>query len=183
MYDSSMMAHDHLPYRARDGDRVGADGAVRWGRATTLIEMPVAWSLDDYPHFERATGPSGLQPGLMHAAGVLDNWVDDFRYMARTAEWGVLTYTFHPQVSGRGHRMLTLERLIDATRDLGATFVRMDEAADEFAARDRGRGDPALGEFHGGSPPFRRAEPTRRTARRAAAKTPGGGLGKRSTER
>jgi peptidoglycan/xylan/chitin deacetylase (PgdA/CDA1 family) len=138
VYDSSMMAHDHLPYRARQGDEVGSDGAVRWGDPTPLIEMPVSWSLDDYPHFERASGPNGLQPGLMHAAGVLDNWVDDFRYMARAADWGVLTYTFHPQVTGRGHRMLTLERLIDATRDLGAAFVRMDEAADEFASRDRG---------------------------------------------
>jgi len=138
VYDSSMMAHDHLPYRARQGDEVGSDGAVRWGDPTPLIEMPVSWSLDDYPHFERASGPNGLQPGLMHAAGVLDNWVDDFRYMARAADWGVLTYTFHPQVTGRGHRMLTLERLIDATRDLGAAFLRMDEAAAEFASRDRG---------------------------------------------
>ena len=140
VYDSSMMAHDHLPYRARQGDAIGADTVVRWGEATPLIEMPVSWSLDDYPHFERASGPNGLQPGLMHAAGVLDNWVDDFRYMARETEWGVLTYTFHPQVSGRGHRMLTIERLIDATRDLGATFARMDEAAAEFASRDRGAG-------------------------------------------
>jgi peptidoglycan/xylan/chitin deacetylase (PgdA/CDA1 family) len=135
VYDSSMMAHDHLPYRARHGDEVKPDGSVRWGETTPLIEMPVSWSLDDYPHFERAAGPNGLQPGLMHAGGVLDNWVDDFRYMARTADWGVLTYTFHPQVSGRGHRMLTIERLIDATQKLGATFVRMDAAADEFATR------------------------------------------------
>jgi peptidoglycan-N-acetylglucosamine deacetylase len=142
-YDSSMMAHDHLPYRARGGDQVAADGTVRWGRPTRLIEMPVAWSLDDYPHFERAAGPNGLQPGLMHAAGVLDNWVDDFRYMTR-AEWGVLTYTFHPQVSGRGHRMLTLERLIDATRDLGAVFVRLDEAAAESAAREGGPAGAAV---------------------------------------
>jgi hypothetical protein len=61
--------------------------------------------------------------------------------MARETEWGVLTYTFHPQVTGRGHRMLTLERLIDQTRDLGATFVRMDEAAGEFIARDRAAGE------------------------------------------
>jgi peptidoglycan-N-acetylglucosamine deacetylase len=135
VYDSSMMAHDHLPYRARHGDEVKPDGSVRWGETTPLVEMPVSWSLDDYPHFERAAGPNGLQPGLMHAGGVLDNWVDDFRYMARTADWGVLTYTFHPQVSGRGHRMLTIERLIDATQALGATFVRMDAAADEFASR------------------------------------------------
>jgi peptidoglycan-N-acetylglucosamine deacetylase len=168
LYDSSMMAHDHLPYRARDGDQVDAGGAIRWGRATSLIEMPVAWSLDDYPHFERAAGPNGLQPGLMHAAGVLENWVDDFRYMARGAEWGVLTYTFHPQVTGRGHRMLTLERLIDATRDLGAEFVRMDEAAAEFAARGEAHGEapPAPGARASGGPaPSRAGADKRRTGR------------------
>jgi hypothetical protein len=66
---------------------------------------------------------------------VLENWVDDFRYMAQVAEWGVLTYTFHPQVIGRGHRMLLLERLIETLSELGATFARMDAVAAEFALR------------------------------------------------
>ncbi len=137
LYDSSMMAHDGLPYRAREGDEVSPDGRVRWGEPSRLIEMPVSWSLDDYPHFEYVRGPAYVLPGLRRAADVLENWVDDFRYLARTAEWGVLTYTFHPQVSGRGHRMLALERLIEALASLGATFVRMDAAAEEFARRER----------------------------------------------
>lgn len=41
--------------------------------------------------------------------------------------------------------MLTIERLIDATRDLGAIFMRMDEAAAEFAARDRAGAPGASG--------------------------------------
>jgi peptidoglycan-N-acetylglucosamine deacetylase len=64
---------------------------------------------------------------------VLANWLDDFRYLTRTLEWGVLTFTFHPQVIGRGHRMLLLERLIDELQGLGATFTRMDAVAQEFA--------------------------------------------------
>jgi peptidoglycan/xylan/chitin deacetylase (PgdA/CDA1 family) len=47
----------------------------------------------------------------------------------------VLTYTFHPEVIGRGHRMLLLERLIDGLAGLGATFVRVDAAAAEFDRR------------------------------------------------
>jgi peptidoglycan/xylan/chitin deacetylase (PgdA/CDA1 family) len=47
----------------------------------------------------------------------------------------VLTYTFHPQVIGRGHRMLMLERLIESLAQRGAAFVRMDAAAAEFAER------------------------------------------------
>jgi len=135
LYDSSMMAHDSLPYRARAGDVFPTDAPPTFGASTSLIEMPVSWSLDDYPHFEYFRGPTYLQEGLRRAGDVLENWVDDFRYMARSGEWGVLTYTFHPQVTGRGHRMLVLERLIEAVRALGAECVRMDAAAEEFAKR------------------------------------------------
>jgi len=59
----------------------------------------------------------------------------DFRYMVETCDWGVLSYTFHPQVIGRGHRMLMLERLIESLAERGAAFARMDVAAAEFAER------------------------------------------------
>ena len=103
--------------------------------ADPLVEMPVSWSLDDYPVFEYVRREGFLQEGLRATSGVLENWLDDYRYMARELDWGVLTYTFHPEVTGRGHRMLMLERLIDGVTSLGATFVRMDEAAEEYAAR------------------------------------------------
>ncbi|HLW60346.1 MAG TPA: polysaccharide deacetylase [bacterium] len=135
LYDSSMMAHDCLPYRARHGDVLPADRPPRLGPATPLIEMPISWSLDDYPYFEYFRSPTHLQQGLRRAGDALENWVDDFRYMAKTEEWGVLTYTFHPQVVGRGHRMLALERLIEAVGEMGAVFARMDEVAAEYAAR------------------------------------------------
>jgi peptidoglycan/xylan/chitin deacetylase (PgdA/CDA1 family) len=140
LYDSSMMAHDSQPYYARHGDVFLADGPARLGQATPLIEMPISWSLDDYPHFEYARVSGTVLPGLRRAGDVLDNWVDDFRYMAKTDEWGVLTYTFHPQVIGRGHRMLALEQLIEATRAMGAEFIRMDAAAAEFAKRSTSSG-------------------------------------------
>ena len=74
-------------------------------------------------------------PGLMPAGGVLQNWVDDFDYMTRTMEWGVLTYTCHPFVIGRGHRMLMLERLIDALKGMGATFLTMEDAVNAWLER------------------------------------------------
>jgi peptidoglycan-N-acetylglucosamine deacetylase len=134
-YDSSMMGHDHLPYYARQGEVVTAVGPVQWGHTTQLIELPISWSLDDFPHFEYVRMPAYLQQGLRRAGDVLENWVDDFRYMTQVAGWGVLTYTFHPQVIGRGHRMLMLERLIETLGELGATFARMDAVADEFSQR------------------------------------------------
>jgi peptidoglycan-N-acetylglucosamine deacetylase len=135
VYDSSMMGHDYLPYRARTGDVISHVGPARFGPATRLIELPISWSLDDYPHFEYVRTPSFTQQGLQAAQGVLANWLDEFEYMARTVEWGVLTYTFHPQVIGRGYRMLLLERLIDGLTEQGAIFVRMDAVATEFETR------------------------------------------------
>ena len=132
-YDSSMMANDYTPYFARRGDIITADQPAKFGATTSLIELPVSWSLDDFPHFEYLWTATHLQPGLQRTDDVLANWLDDFRYLTRTLEWGVLTFTFHPQVIGRGHRMLLLERLIDELQGLGATFTRMDAVAQEFA--------------------------------------------------
>lgn len=140
-YDSSMMASDYTPYRARRGDVITLDQPARFGTQTRLIELPVSWSLDDFPHFEYLWTATHLQPGLRRTDEVMANWLDDFRYLARTQEWGVLTLTFHPQVIGRGHRMLMLERLIEELEAMGATFSRMDTVAQEFAQRSPFPGD------------------------------------------
>jgi peptidoglycan/xylan/chitin deacetylase (PgdA/CDA1 family) len=134
-YDSSMMADDHHPYYARRNDRFVADRPIVAGPTTSLVEVPVSWTLDDFPHFEYRRFDNQLQEGLRRAGDVLDNFVDDFRYMKQIEEWGVLTYTFHPQVVGRGHRMLMLERLIETIQSEGAIFVRMADAVEEFRSR------------------------------------------------
>ncbi len=130
VYESSMMGHDYEPYRARSGDVMELDKPVVFGAETPLIEMPISWTLDDYPHFELMRGQ-----GLRNAGGVLENWLDDFVYMTRITDWGVLTYTCHPFVIGRGHRMLMLERLILQLLERGAVFLTMEDAAAEFSAR------------------------------------------------
>ena len=48
---------------------------------------------------------------------------------------GVLTYTCHPFISVRGHRIMMLEGLICRLRDAGAVFQRVDETVDEFRQR------------------------------------------------
>jgi peptidoglycan/xylan/chitin deacetylase (PgdA/CDA1 family) len=50
-------------------------------------------------------------------------------------DWGVLTYTMHPFVIGRGHRMLALEQLVRDLRDSGAVFMTMEDAAAEAQER------------------------------------------------
>ena len=134
-YDSSLMGHDYLPYQARDGDVAPLDGPIAYGPDTALVEMPISWSLDDYPVFEYARSGSAIQPGLMSAELVLGNWYADFQYMAERYDWGVLTYTFHPHVIGRGHRMIMLEKLIERLVAAGATFVTMEQAVGAYRAR------------------------------------------------
>ena len=134
-YDSSMMGHDYLPYRVRRGDVVELEKPVAFGEPTRLIEMPISWSLDDYPHFEYVRTRDSLLPGLQNANLVLDNWVNEFEYMKQAVEWGVLTYTFHPFVIGRGYRMLILEKLLKHLKDGGAIFTTMASACTEYDTR------------------------------------------------
>ena len=135
VYDSSMMADDYIPYRVRRGDMIELEAPAVFGPATRLIEMPVSWTLDDYPHFEFIRTPTWVLPGNMNASGVLQNWTDDFVYLADNLDWGVITYTFHPFVIGRGHRMVILEKLVRTLQDRGAVFMTLEAAAAEYGGR------------------------------------------------
>jgi len=55
--------------------------------------------------------------------------------MKKTVDWGVLTYTMHPYVIGRGYRMLALEDMVDRLTKEGATFIAMEDAAREAEKR------------------------------------------------
>jgi peptidoglycan/xylan/chitin deacetylase (PgdA/CDA1 family) len=135
VYDSSMMGDDYMPYAVRKGDRIELEQPAVFGEETRLIEMPISWTLDDYPHFEFLRTPTWVLPGNMNANGVLENWIDDFLYLKRNLEWGIITYTFHPFVIGRGHRMIALEKLVAKLEDEGAIFMTVEDAAAEHLAR------------------------------------------------
>lgn len=135
LYDSSMMGHDYLPYHARQGDVIELEKPAVLGAPSKLVEMPISWTLDDYPHFEFVRTSTAILGGLKPASAVLENWYDDFDYMTRIMDWGIITYTCHPFVIGRGHRMLMLERLIEKLRARGAVFLTMEAAAREWLLR------------------------------------------------
>jgi peptidoglycan/xylan/chitin deacetylase (PgdA/CDA1 family) len=135
VYDSSLMGADYWPYRARLGDVAELGEPYRFGEETALIEMPISWSLDDYPHFEFLRTPQTVLPGLQSARAVMANWLDEFRYMRKSVDWGILTYTMHPYVIGRGYRMLALEDLVDTLAREGAVFMTMEDAAQEAQQR------------------------------------------------
>jgi peptidoglycan/xylan/chitin deacetylase (PgdA/CDA1 family) len=110
LYDSSMMADDFTPYRARCGDRVDEDGFLP-GPESKIIEMPVAWELDDFPYFAFVNRP--LFPGLRATKEVYRAWRNEFDFCHASVENGVYTLTMHPQIIGRGPRIAMLDRLID----------------------------------------------------------------------
>lgn len=135
VYDSSMMGDDFMPYYARQGDVIELEQPAKLGKPSPLVEMPIHWSMDDSPHFEFVRTAVNIRQGLMKSGDVLQNWVDEFMYMRDTTEWGVLTYTCHPFIIGRGHRIMMLEKLIRTLRDNGAVFQRIDETVREFQSR------------------------------------------------
>jgi len=129
LYDSSLMGADYLPYRARRGDRVALGQPYRRGEETALIEMPISWTMDDHPHFEFLRTTNMVMPGLQSPRVVMQSWLDEFLYMKKSVDWGVLTYTMHPYVIGRGYRMLAFEELVARLVHEGAVFMTMEEAA------------------------------------------------------
>jgi peptidoglycan/xylan/chitin deacetylase (PgdA/CDA1 family) len=131
LYDTSLMGADYIPYRARRGDVAELGKPFRFGEPTNLIEMPISWSLDDYPHFEFVRTPQTVLASLQPPRAVMQSWYDEFLYMRRVVDWGVLTLTMHPFVIGRGQRMAALEWLVDKMAADGAAFMTMEQAAEE----------------------------------------------------
>lgn len=134
-YDSSMMGDDYTPYLARRNDVIALDAPAQFGSPSALVEMPIHWSTDDSPHFEFVRTATNLRRGLMRSRDVEENWVNDFLYMQDCTDWGVLTYTCHPFIIGRGHRIMMLERVIRRLLEQGAVFQRMDDTVAEFSNR------------------------------------------------
>jgi peptidoglycan/xylan/chitin deacetylase (PgdA/CDA1 family) len=109
-YESSLMGSDYEPYWCRIGDKWSKTEPYEFGEPTTLVEMPVAWHLDDWPQFEYKPGRDGrLRPPSM----VLEIWKGEFDYLYYQVRHGVLVVTMHPQAIGRGHRMLMLKEFIE----------------------------------------------------------------------
>jgi peptidoglycan/xylan/chitin deacetylase (PgdA/CDA1 family) len=130
-YDSSLMANDYDCYRVRHGDLHSTADGTAWGEPGALVEVPVYWAMDDWPHFEPGPGRSGLAA----PSSVLEIWTDELRYAHEHAPGGLVMVTIHPECIGRGHRMAMLERFIDAAAALdGVVFERLDAVVNRWSA-------------------------------------------------
>jgi peptidoglycan/xylan/chitin deacetylase (PgdA/CDA1 family) len=91
-----------------DSSLMADDQPYRLGE---LIELPVHWRLDDVPYFTAFRDPRE----------VLAIWKDE-----HGAADGHLTYTIHPEFTGRGARITLLEGLLD---HVGPTVTHSDACA------------------------------------------------------
>jgi peptidoglycan/xylan/chitin deacetylase (PgdA/CDA1 family) len=130
LYDSSLMGNDYTPYYCRVGDVAAKDGPYIFGREVEMVELPVTWGLDDFPAFEWLYG---VNQGLSAPSQVYERWAGDFDYLCDFVGAGVYCLTMHPQVIGRGHRLLMLNRLVEHMKErAGVSFRTMAEVAREW---------------------------------------------------
>lgn len=131
VYDSSMMADDFRPFRARKNDIVTETG-FEPGPESAVVEFPVAWELDDYPYFHFAAKP--INQGLRDPEEVGAMWRAEFEYCRANVSDGVFTLTTHPEIIGRGPRIEMLERLVIHMKGTsGTVFSTLSEAASSFS--------------------------------------------------
>ncbi|PRB41032.1 hypothetical protein CQ020_14085 [Arthrobacter sp. MYb23] len=121
-YDSSLMGQDYQPYFARCGDHCPPDASFEFGTPSSIMELPVSWTLDDYPHLEFVRTKDFVMPGLADPQTMFRSFLRDVEFMVREEAGGVCVVTLHPQVIGRGGRLLALEQFIEQCLDLGVTF-------------------------------------------------------------
>jgi peptidoglycan/xylan/chitin deacetylase (PgdA/CDA1 family) len=110
-YDSSCMGDDR-PYWET------------WAQHR-ILELPVHWSLDDWPRFGWSLdgGGNATDPAELRAS-----WLAEYD-LAR-AERRSIVYTMHPEVIGRGQRFVELQRLVaDIAERRGAWFAPLAEVA------------------------------------------------------
>lgn len=139
-YDSSLMGHDLEPYWCRTQDIWRPKAPIAFGERLPLVELPVAWHLDDFPQFEFAMDGHTVVPGLAPASAVYETWTADLDYACAEQPGGVLVYTMHPEVIGRGHRLRMLRRFLDHCLERGdVTFGRGVDIARAWAARQNSK--------------------------------------------
>jgi peptidoglycan-N-acetylglucosamine deacetylase len=135
-YDSSLMGHDIEPYWVRIGDDTPFDGPFRPGQPTEIIEVPVTWHLDDFPLFEFALSPVASVQGLRSPSAVEEIWRGDFDFVMAEGT-GTLVLTMHPEVIGRGHRLMMLRSFLEYARAGGAAFRTCAEVASAYRERNK----------------------------------------------
>lgn len=111
-YDSSCMGDDRPYFETYAGQ--------------SILELPVHWSLDDWPMFGWGIDNGG---NYTTPATLFDTWSAEFA--SALAEGRHTTFTMHPEVIGRAARFAQLERFVAQLANNGAVwFARLDTIAE-----------------------------------------------------
>jgi peptidoglycan/xylan/chitin deacetylase (PgdA/CDA1 family) len=105
------------------------------GRETGLVEIPPSWYLDDLPPmmFIKAAPNSH---GFVNPREIESMWRDQFDWVYREYDYAVVTFTIHPDVSGRPNVLAMHERLYaHISQQPGVRFVTFEEIARDFLTR------------------------------------------------
>jgi hypothetical protein len=130
-YDASFSGSDFEPYYLRHGDSFPPDGEYVLGETSDVVGIPFSWGLSDFQYFEFVPGITVRQDT---ASAVYEIWHGELEWAHANVPGGVFDLTMHPQAIGRGHRLVMVERLIEAAKELdGAVFERLGD----YAARWR----------------------------------------------
>jgi peptidoglycan/xylan/chitin deacetylase (PgdA/CDA1 family) len=130
-YDASFSGSDFEPYYLRHGDRFPTDGAYEFGESVDLVGIPFSWGLSDFQYFEFVPGVTVRQDP---PSAVYEIWHGELEWAHRHVPDGVFDLTMHPQAIGRGHRLVMVERLIEAAKALGGVVF---EPLADYAERWR----------------------------------------------
>ena len=117
IYDSSMMGDDRPYVEEHDG--------------RSLLELPVHWSLDDWPFFAWSDYLGG---GHLSSPR---QWAEDWyqEYAAAVSDSRPITYTMHPEVVGRPGRMTKLRELLTRmAQDGHAAFLTHSDLTARYLA-------------------------------------------------
>ncbi|MGA2973037.1 MAG: polysaccharide deacetylase [Candidatus Bathyarchaeia archaeon] len=115
-YDSSLM-DDDKPYVIESE-----------GRSTGIVELPVAWLLDDWGIYE---------DHRKSPRQAFENWISEF-YALYAFGGSFFNLTMHPQVTGRASRVANLENLIRVMKKKPVTFSTCKDIAESFASEASG---------------------------------------------
>lgn len=146
LYDHSMMHNDFHPYYVRVGDSWTkidySKPAEAWmkplvrGQESKLIEIPASWYLDDLPPMMFVKKAPNSH-GFVNPRQLEEIWRDQFDWVYRENDYAVITFTIHPDVSGRPQVLLMLERLYQhVISHPGVRFLTFEEIAKDYAKRN-----------------------------------------------
>lgn len=109
LYDSSLMDAD-VPYELAVPASTGA---------ASIVEIPIAWSLDDW---EQYCFLPGINEGVIESpAKVEEMWLTELAALRGVG--GCFTLTNHPFLTGRPSRAAVLDRVLGAALEYGDVWV------------------------------------------------------------